>query len=38
MLPAFLERKNGDFFRQVTLVVETPVTVNFEAKCQFQVL
>ena len=38
MLPTFLERKNRDFFRQVTLVVETPVTVNFEAKLQFQVL
>jgi hypothetical protein len=35
MVPVVLERKNRDFFRQVTLVVETPVTSKFEAKLQF---
>jgi hypothetical protein len=30
------ERKNRDFFRQVTLVVEAPATSKFEAKWQFK--
>jgi hypothetical protein len=36
MVLGLLERKNRAFFRQVTLVVETPVTSKFEAKCQFK--
>jgi hypothetical protein len=37
MVGMVLERKNRDFFRQVTLVVETQVTSKFEANWQFQV-
>jgi hypothetical protein len=32
MVVGALERKNGGFFHQVTLVVEDPVTVKFDAK------
>ena len=38
MESALLERKNRDFFRQVTLVAETPVTSIFEANWQFLLL
>jgi hypothetical protein len=32
MVLGVLERKNRDFFRQITLVVELPVTSKFTAK------
>jgi hypothetical protein len=35
MVRGVLERKNRDFFRQVTLVVEMGVTSKFTAKWQF---
>jgi hypothetical protein len=38
MVTALLKRKKRDFFRQVTLVVGTPVTSKFEAKWQIWVL
>jgi hypothetical protein len=38
MVLGLLERKNRDFFHQVTLVVEGPVTSKFEAKWQFRTL
>ena len=38
MVRTVLERKKRDFFRQVTLVVEAPVTSKFEAKSQFSIL
>jgi hypothetical protein len=37
MVPGLLERKNRDFFRQVTLVVDGSVTSKYEAKLQFRV-
>jgi hypothetical protein len=36
MEAGLLERKNGDYFRQVTLVVERRVTSKFGLKMQFQ--
>lgn len=36
MVLGVLERKNGDFFREVTLVVELPVTSKFTAKWRFK--
>jgi hypothetical protein len=35
MVLGVLERKNGDFFREVTLVVELPMTSKFTAKWRF---
>jgi hypothetical protein len=36
MVLGVLERKNRDFFREVTLVVESPVTSKFTAKWGFR--
>jgi hypothetical protein len=35
MVVGVLERKNRDFFRQVTLVVDDQVTPKYDAKSEF---